>query len=223
MTFSVAGVCPNTGMVGCAIASSSISVASRCVFAKSKTGVVLTQNVTNPDLGPLALELLSSGKSPQNTLDLLCKSETNIKWRQLGILNNEGVGVTFSGSESLGYYSTHIGNNCISMGNLLANTEIPQVMTQAFAHSKGLLADRLMLSLEAGLNAGGEMGPIHSAGLLMCGEPQWPILDLRVDWHISPTSELRMILENYIPQMEAYIRRAIDPANAESYGVPGDE
>ena len=31
--------------------------------------------------------------------------------------------------------------------------------------------------------AGGEAGPVHSAGLLMVREGAWPVADLRVDWH----------------------------------------
>ncbi len=71
MTFSVAGICPDTGMVGCAITSSSICVASRCAFVRRGTGVALTQNITNPDLGPLALDLLQEGQSPQQVMAAL--------------------------------------------------------------------------------------------------------------------------------------------------------
>ncbi len=223
MTFSVAGICPDTGMVGCAITSSSICVTSRCAFARNSTGVALTQNITNPDLGPLALDLLAEGHNAEAVMEKLQAAEPHIQWRQLGILDKDGNGATFSGAEALGIYATEKGKNCIAMGNLLANTDVPQAMTDHFENSTGDLADRLLAALEAGLAAGGELGPEHSAGLLVYGEPNWPVVDLRVDWHVSPISELRMVLNNYQPQMDAYITRAKDPANAESYGVPGDE
>ncbi|WP_027858644.1 DUF1028 domain-containing protein [Marinobacterium jannaschii] len=223
MTFSIAGICPDTGMVGCAITSSSISVASRCAFVRSGTGVALTQNITNPDLGPLALDLLAEGQSPAQVMKALAEADSDVQWRQLGVLNTRGEGTTFSGEQALGIYATAEGNNCIAMGNLLANTAVPQAMVEAFEASSGHLAERLLSALEAGLTAGGELGPIHSAGLLMAAEPKWPVVDLRVDWHIEPITELRMVWQNYQPQMQAYITRALDPANAESYGVPGDE
>lgn len=223
MTFSVAGVCPDTGMVGCAITSSSICVASRCAFVGSGTGVALTQNITNPNLGPFALDLMRKGQSPEAILQALAEKDRHVEWRQLGVLNLAGEGATFSGEQALGTYATAEGKNCIAMGNLLDNTQVPQAMIDSFENSSGHLAERLLIALEAGLAAGGELGPIHSAGLLVAAEPQWSVVDLRVDWHIEPITELRMVWRNYEPQMQAYITRAQDPANSESYGVPGDE
>ncbi|SFG83207.1 DUF1028 domain-containing protein [Neptunomonas qingdaonensis] len=223
MTFSIAGVCPDTGMVGCAITSSSICVASRCAFTRSGTGVALTQNITNPDLGPLALDLMAEGLNPTAIMAALAEADSNIQWRQLGVLNLAGEGITFSGTEALGLFANAEGKNCIAMGNLLENTGVPQAMIESFENSTGHLAERLLSALEAGLAAGGELGPVQSAGLQVCSEPEWPTVDLRVDWHIEPINELRMVWRNYQPQMDAYITRAKDPANAESYGVPGDE
>ncbi|GGK55956.1 DUF1028 domain-containing protein [Amphritea balenae] len=223
MTFSVAGVCPDTGMVGCAITSSSICVASRCAFVRSGTGVALTQNITNPDLGPLALDLMNEKLAPADVMKALANEDSNVQWRQLGVLNLAGQSATFSGAEALGTFATAEGKNCIAMGNLLDNTAVPQAMIDSFENSSGHLAERLLQALEAGLAAGGELGPIQSAGLLVAAEPNWPVVDLRVDWHIEPIHELRMVWSNYQPQMDAYITRAKDPANAESYGVPGDE
>lgn len=225
MTFSVAAICPVTGMVGSIITSSSICVASRCAFVKSKVGVALTQNITNPDLGPRALALLQDENYPdaQSVLDQLSKEEPHIAWRQLGILTAKGDSATFSGNESLGIYNLAKGENVIAMGNLLANDHVPQAMITAFETSQGQLADRLLLALAAGLEAGGEMGPIQSAGLKVCADPEWPIIDLRVDWHDEPITQLKYLWQLYEPQMQAYIARAKNPANAESYGVPGDE
>lgn len=222
MTYSIAGFCPETGMFGAAISSSSICVASRCAFARSKTGVALTQNITNPNLGPLALSLLEQDIPTEKIIKHLKEADSFYQWRQLGVLNAKGESSTFSGDEALGIYSSSQGKNCLAMGNLLDNTEVPQSMVNAFEQAQGHLAERLLVALEAGLIAGGELGPEHSAGLLVYAEQEWPIVDLRVDWHISPIAELRMIWENYKPQMDAYIVRAIAPKNSESYGVPGD-
>ncbi len=225
MTFSVAAVCPDTGMVGSIITSSSICVASRCAFVKSKVGVALTQNITNPELGPRALALIQDNnyQTTQAALDQLIKEEKHIEWRQLGLISANGDSATFSGNESLGIYSVAKGINVIAMGNLLATDAVPQAMVDAFESSHGHLADRLLIALNAGLEVGGEMGPIQSAGLKVCADPQWPIIDLRVDWHDEPIAELKHLWHLYQPQMQAYITRAKDPANAESYGVPGDE
>ncbi|RBO84175.1 DUF1028 domain-containing protein [Marinomonas aquiplantarum] len=223
MTFSIAGYCKKTGMVGSAITSSSICVASRCAFAKSDVGVVLTQNVTNPALGPFGLEQLSSGATPEETLEKLKEHETYIEYRQLGILNAQGEGVTFSGVNALGIYNEASGNACIAMGNLLDNSDVPAAMIASFESNEDLpLPQRLLSALQAGLDAGGEAGSVQSAGLQVYSKPSWPIVDLRVDWHDAPLSELQVLLDMYEPQMNDYILRAESPAHAASYGVPGD-
>ncbi|MCP8686765.1 DUF1028 domain-containing protein [Marinobacterium sedimentorum] len=223
MTFSVAGFCPDTGMLGCAITSSSIGVASRCAWVDSGTGVALTQNVTNPALGSLGLKLLREGLAPAQVLKAQACADTDVQWRQLGLVNARGETATFSGTRALGIHATAEGRHCLAMGNLLANAAVPQAMIGAFESSRGHLADRLLQALEAGLAAGGEMGPVYSAGLKICAEPSWPVVDLRVDWREQPILELRSLWTRYAPQMQAYITRASTPSDAESFGVPGDE
>ncbi|MFK4753195.1 MULTISPECIES: DUF1028 domain-containing protein [Oceanospirillaceae] len=223
MTFSVAGICQDTGMVGCAITSSSICVASRCAYTRSGVGVALSQNVTNPDLGPLALHYMAQGCAPDEVLKYLQQADRYLDWRQVGVLDAQGRGITFSGKEALGINATRVGQHCLAMGNLLASTHVPDAMIDAFEHSTGHLAERLLIALEAGLKAGGEMGPVFSAGLQVSAEPDWPVVDLRVDWHVSPIHELRMVWEQYQPQIDDYVKRAKQPADASAFGVPGNE
>jgi uncharacterized Ntn-hydrolase superfamily protein len=96
-------------------------------------------------------------------------------------------------------------------------------MTQAFVQHGDLhLAERLLCALEAGVNAGGEEGPTHSAALLVTSEQSWPLVDLRVDWSDDPVDELRALWSRYQPQMQDYLDRALNPSAAPAYGVPGD-
>ena len=80
-----------------------------------------------------------------------------------------------------------------------------------------------MQTVFTGIVAGGEMGPVHSAGLLVVHEQSWPLVDLRVDWSDdNPIVRLRRLWDDFQPQMDAYITRALDPDAAPAYGVPGD-
>ena len=63
MTFSLVARCAKTGMFGVAISSSSPAVGARCSHARAGVGAVASQNVTDPRLGPLALDLMQGGKS----------------------------------------------------------------------------------------------------------------------------------------------------------------
>lgn len=222
MTFSIAAVCPDTGALGCAITSSSICVASRCAFAKTAIGVALTQNITNPDLGPLALDQMSQGMSVEQSMQFLHEQEPHIAWRQIGLLDSAGNSAIHSGSQSLGIYASASGENCLAMGNLLANDQVPQAIIAAYSNSSASFAQRLLSALQAGLDAGGEMGDIRSAGLLVHENANWPAVDLRIDLQVHPIAHLQILLNDYLPQKQAYLTRAKDPANAESYGVPGD-
>jgi uncharacterized Ntn-hydrolase superfamily protein len=58
MTFSLVARCRETGMFGVAVTSSSPAVAARCAYARAGVGAVASQNVTDPSLGPLALDLM---------------------------------------------------------------------------------------------------------------------------------------------------------------------
>ena len=223
MTFSIAARCKETGMLGTVVTSSSICVPSRCAFSRAKVGAFMTQNITNPDLGPQGLDLMEQGYSITEVLELTKQSEPHIQWRQLGMINSNGETAVFSGQHTLGIYAVAEGDNCVAQGNMLANTNIPQAMIDTFENNSGHLAERLLSSIQAGLDAGGEMGPVYSAGLKVVDKVDWPIIDLRVDWHIAPINELNMIWEVYKPQVDAYIVRAFDPANSESYGAPGDD
>ncbi len=224
MTFSIAGFCSRTGMVGCAISSSSISVASRCAFAHSGSGVVLTQNITNPALGPQGLKYLGTGLSAEQSRARLKQADSHIAHRQLGILDTRGNSATFSGDKTLGIHATAQGKECLAMGNLLANTSIPQTMVESFVSSADLdLPTRLLNALQAGWQQGGEMGPVHSAGLLVYLNQSWPAVDLRVDWDEEPITQLFSLWQIYQPQMNDYLLRAENPDQAANYGVPGDE
>ena len=68
MTFSIAARCARTGQLGVAVASSSPAVAARCVHARAGVGAVLTQNVTDPRLGPRGPDLLALGATAVDTV-----------------------------------------------------------------------------------------------------------------------------------------------------------
>jgi len=223
MTFSVAGYCRETGQFGTAISSSSICVASRCAFVAPGKGAVLTQNVTNPVLGQMGVQLLQTGLDADRVLARLREHEAQPEWRQLLVLDINGRSAAHSGEKTLGTHATRAGHDCIAGGNMLADAGVIDAMVAAFEAHEGELAERLLAAMDAALATGGEMGPVHSAGLMVTDRASWPVVDLRVDWHIAPLTELRMIWDNYRPQRDAYVLRADHPDESPSYGVPGDD
>lgn len=223
MTFSVAGFCRETGQFGTAISSSSICVASRCAYVAPGKGAVLSQNVTNPELGQIGVRFLDQGLDAEGVLAKLQAHEKYPEWRQLLVLDGDGRSATHSGAETLGIHATRQGRDCVAGGNMLADTAVIDAMVAAFESHDGELAERLLAAMDAALAAGGEMGPVYSAGLKVTDKASWPVVDLRVDWHIAPLTELRMVWDHYRPQRDTYVLRAVRPHESPSYGVPGDE
>ena len=96
-------------------------------------------------------------------------------------------------------------------------------MVEAFEASAGsALGDRLVAALRAGLAAGGEEGPVRSAGLVLADAVPWPVADLRVDWADDPITGVAALWELWKPQQDGYVLRALEPGAAPSFGVPGD-
>jgi len=224
MTFSIVGRCAETGQLGIAISSSSIAVGARCPWLRAGVGAVSSQNITLPALGPQILDELAGGLVAQAALERTLARNGYSQYRQVAVLDAEGRTAIFSGEHTLGTHNAVAGEQCVAAGNLLANAGVIEAMVVAFEHSGGCLAARLMNALQAGQAAGGEAGPVHSAALSVVDDLTWPIVDLRVDWaEENPIGELERLWLAYQPQLQDYLIRALDPTQAPSYGVPGDE
>lgn len=224
MTFSLVARCTETGMFGVAISSSSPAVAARCSYARAGVGAVASQNVTDPTLGPMALDLMERGLSAPEAVAVVQTRGRFIEYRQVLAVDRNGRTAIHSGPNALGIWAEARAENVAAGGNLLADRGVPQAIVKGFLASSGHLGDRLIAAMRAGLAAGGEAGPVHSAGLKIVDKVSWPVADLRCDWtDACPVEAVAAAWGIYKPQLDAYVQRALDPRAAPSYGVPGDE
>ncbi|GLT11636.1 hypothetical protein GCM10007928_38680 [Sulfitobacter porphyrae] len=224
MTFSLVARCPDTGMFGVAISSSSPAVAARCSYTRASVGAVASQNVTDPTLGPLTLDLMQGGLNAQSAIAKMASEAKFVEYRQVLAVDTSGATAIHSGPNSLGIWTQAQAENVASAGNLLDNEGVPQAIVDGYLSATGHIGDRLIAALRAGLAAGGEAGPVHSAGMQIVDKVAWPVADLRCDWtEDCPIEAIATAWEVYKPQLDAYIQRALDPREAPSYGVPGDD
>ncbi len=224
MTFSIAARCADTGMFGIAVSSSSPAVAARCAYARAGVGAFGTQNITDPRLGPMGLDLMQGGAGAAQAIATLKSMAPHIEFRQLIAVDAQGNTAVHSGDHTLGTHATAQEHNVAAAGNLLRNGEIPAAMVAAFQRAQGHLGPRLLTAMEAAIKAGGEEGPVQSAGMVLVRDVPWPVADLRVDWtEGDPIAELRKLWDIYQPQLDAYVTRALNPTGAPSFGVPGDK
>jgi len=222
VTFSIVARSGDARLFGVAIASSSPAVAARCSHARAGIGAVATQNITDPILGPRMLEGLRCGATAAEAVAGALESTDHGAYRQLLAIGADGPPAHHSGMHALGVVAAAGTQHAVAAGNLLANRQVPAAMIGAFDAAAGHFAERLLAALRAGASAGGEQGPVHSAGLLVVREVPWPIIDLRIDWSdADPIAELTGIWQRYAPQVEDYVRRALQPQDAPGFGVPG--
>lgn len=211
-------------MFGVAVSSSSPAVAARCAYVRAGVGAVASQNVTDPALGPLMLDLMQAGMSAPEAIEAMRARSKFTGYRQVLAVDAAGETAIHSGSNVLGVWAQAAGRNVASGGNLLANAGVPQAIVDAFVAARGHLGDRLLQAMRAGLDVGGEAGPVHSAGMMLADKVAWPVADLRCDWTLEcPIEQVAAAWVVYKPQLDAYVQRALDPTAAPSYGVPGDE
>lgn len=211
-------------MLGVAITTSSICAGARCPWVRAHAGAAATQNITHPGLGIRLLDLLAAGSEPQAAIDTVIREHEHIDYRQLTLVDVHGRTAAYTGAETLGINAQQQGRDCVAAGNLLSGAHLPGAMVSEFeAAPHKHLAQRLLDALQAGVDAGGEQGPVRSAALLVAHEQAFPLVDLRIDWDDSdPVQSLQGLWQAYQPQMQDYLMRALDPSQAPSYGVPGD-
>jgi uncharacterized Ntn-hydrolase superfamily protein len=134
------------------------------------------------------------------------------------VIDRYGRTAVHSGNQALPVAAVAEGPDCCALGNLLADSVVPMRMVSAFQDADAhALPERLMRALEAGLAAGGETGEEHAAGLHVAAIHDWPVVDLRVDWHETPIGELRHLWDLYAPQQAAFVSRARAPESAPGF------
>ncbi|MUL68163.1 fimbrial assembly protein FimA [Mycobacterium sp. CBMA 234] len=224
MTFSLVARDPGTGAFGIVICSSSPAVASRCAHARATVGVCASQNVTNPALGPQVLDSLVDGTDAGSALKAVLAQEKFPDYRQVTVVDGNGNTAVHSGPNSLGVHTHLEGDQAVAAGNMLADEKVIAELLNGYAGSTAAaFEDKLLDGLRAALAAGGEAGPVHSAGMLVVEDVPWPVTDLRVDYSDDPIGDLAALWQLWQPQKNDYRVRGVDPTRAPSYGVPGDQ
>ncbi len=195
-TFSIVGFDPETKELGIAVQSKFLGVGAVVPWAKAGVGAIATQSYANTSYGPEGLDLMASGKTAQETLDLLTGEDAERELRQAGIVDAQGNAATFTGSECYDWAGGISGGNYAAQGNILVSEDTVKAMGQTFERSDGSLADRLLNALDAGQEAGGDSRGKQSAALLVVKERGGyggfndRYIDLRIDDNPEPIKEL---------------------------------
>ena len=209
MTFTIVAHDPDTGAVGLCQGTSAMGVASRCTHVRSGVAAIASQSHSDWRIGRRALDLTQSGLDPATVLDALRTTDQHFGYRQVGIVTVDGRVAAHTGP-SCGPYAAHLTRDGFAvLGNLLVGQQVLDAMATSYAGSGDrAFPERLLLAVEAGLDAGGE-GVAHlSSTIVVAGtaSPR-PLLDLRVD--VAPPGgdairELRRTFDDFAPLVDYY-------------------
>ena len=207
-TFSIVARDQQTGEIGVAVQSKFIAVGSVVPYAQADVGAIASQAWGNPRYGPVGLDLLARGRTAEEVVRLMTDADPNREHRQIAVIGTDGNASIFTGKECKDWAGGKTGVNYAVQGNLLTGTEVIHAMSVGFEEANGTLAERMIASLHAGQQAGGDKRGKQSAALLIVkrgwgyGGLSDRFRDLRVDDHPSPIKELERIY---------YLHRGIFP------------
>jgi uncharacterized Ntn-hydrolase superfamily protein len=195
-TFSIVAFDPEADALGVAVQSKFLAVGAIVPWARAGVGAVATQAMANFNYGPRGLDLMSRGKTAEETVEALISSDDEREHRQLGVVDARGRAATFTGSECFEWAGGVAGEHYAAQGNILVGRETIEAMAYTFEATSEDLAGRLLAALDAGQVAGGDSRGKQSAALLVVkegggyGGNNDRLLDLRVDDHPEPIREL---------------------------------
>lgn len=213
MTFSIAARCANTGQLGVATSSKALAAGALVPYVRAGVGAVASQSFVNPYLGIDGLAELKQGADAEQALSRLVERDTGRDLRQAAIVDTNGKTAAFTGKQCIPWAGHLPGDAYVCLGNILTGEAVVQAMAKAFEENPGEdLSERLLRALEAGQAAGGDRRGRQSAGIVVVGEEEYPLCDLRVDDHEDPIEELRRVYEVYrleeVPFLRMMPRRA---------------
>ena len=199
-TYSIAACDLEAGQWGVATQSKFLGVGSVVPWAEPHVGAIATQAYANPRYGPDGLALLREGLSAEEVVERLTSADEGRNHRQLGLVDREGRGATYTGSECMDWAGGRTGACYAAQGNILVSAETVDAIAESFERTSGApLAERLLDCLDAAQAAGGDRRGQQSAALLVVEHEAGyanltdSVVDLRVDEHERPLEELRRI------------------------------
>lgn len=199
-TFSIVARDPATGDLGVAVASKFLAVGAVVPWLRAGAGAVATQAHANVAYGPDGLAMIESGLTAQQALDRLVAADSERGLRQAGIVDCHGNAATWTGPGCSDWAGGRAGDGFCCQGNILTGPEVVDAMAEGYTTAGGAFADRLLAALDAGQASGGDSRGQQSAALAIVrvaggyggGNDRW--IDLRVDDHPTPITELRRLV-----------------------------
>jgi uncharacterized Ntn-hydrolase superfamily protein len=226
-TFSIVAYDTATGEFGAAVQSHWFKVFD-VIWVEAGVGAVATQSLAEFSYGPLGLDLMKLGKSPELALKGLLDADPDHAFRQVAMINKNSAAV-YTGDKCIAYAGDKSSRHYSVQANLMRDSTVWGAMAKAYETTKGDLADRMMAALEAAQAEGGDIrGKQSAAMVVVTGNPTGVpykdrIIDIRVDDSPEPLVELKRLLNlsrayDYMNQGDEAMAKHDMTAAQEAYG-----
>jgi uncharacterized Ntn-hydrolase superfamily protein len=196
MTWSIVARDEKTGHIGIAVSTCAFAVGARVPFIATGVGAVATQAFVNPYYGYRGLELLRAGASAEDAVGIVTAADEGRGQRQVHVMDRAGRFAAYTGADCVPWCGHLIRDTFSVAGNMLAGEQVIAETARVFASSPDMpFARRFLAALKAGEAAGGDKRGKQSAAILIHDEEEYPLLDIRVDDHADPLTELARLEE----------------------------
>lgn len=195
MTFSIVARDASTGAVGVGTATGGPVVGALVPHGAARLGAIATQGYTNPLFGIDGLTLLEEGLDAEAVVDRLIAADEGRDRRQLIVIDGNGATAGWSGEGLTPHAGMILAQDVAVAGNLLARPEILEAMASAYRDAAALsLEKRLLASLRAGEDMGGDARGTRSASILTWDDQPYARYDMRIDLAADPIGALATLL-----------------------------
>lgn len=214
MTYSIVARDPDSGHLGVAVASRFFAVGGIVPHIRGRVGAVATQAFVNPTYGPDALRLMAAGAPPEAIVTIFTARDDGHPQRQFHLIDAAGRGAAFTGAACVDWAGHLLADGVSVAGNML---EGPQVIVETLrAYQAAMdkpLAERLLIAMQAGEDAGGDKRGKQSAALEVWRDQDYAWLSIRADDDANPLAELRRL---YAVAQERFLHVAETMATREN-------
>jgi len=218
MTWSIIARDALTGQIGIAVATRFFAVGALVPHIAAGLGAIATQALINPYYGIDGLTLLRQGRAAKDIIQTLLATDRGRESRQLHLMDARGAIAAHTGTDCVEWCGHLAGDGFSIAGNMLAGPRVlDDTATAYLANQSQPFARRLIAAMQAGEAAGGDKRGKQSAALVIHDGDEWPALDLRVDDHPDPLSELER-LERVSRERWVHFRQFL-PTRANPAGV----
>ncbi len=222
-TYSILAADLESGVVGVAVQSHWFAVGPLVPWVREGVGAVATQSIVDPHYGPRLLDRLEAGEEPRTALAELAAEDPQARYRQVAVVDVRGRVAVHTGEGCIAHAGHDAGAAFSSQANMMSSPQVWPAMSRAYERATGPLERRLVAAMHAAEGQGGDVRGRQSCAVLVtpgAGRPWHAAVDLRVDDHPDPLTELDRLLD--LRDAYALASEADDLAGAGHHAEAGD-